>query len=117
MEQSKSILSFILETATRRLFSTFSCALYLFFMYVRAEKVFSHKYASLVNQSGSVRWSASWDQVLNQKYAHLVPQLIQAARHILRKSKSDIEWTCIFIAMSRICLSSGSSVLLARYSL
>ena len=61
MEQSKSILGSILEKATQRSFSTSSCDLYLFFMYVRAEKVFSHKYASLVNQSGLVRWSASWD--------------------------------------------------------
>ena len=97
MEQSKSILGFILETATQRSFSTFSCALYLFFMFVRAEKAFSHKYASLVNQSGSVRWSASWNQCSIRNMRTSSRSSYRRLGTFPRKSKSDIEWTCFYV--------------------
>ena len=93
MEQSKSIPGFILETATRRSF----CALHLFFMFVRAEKVFSHKYASLVNQSGSVRWSASWDPCSIRNMRTSSRSSYRRLSTFPRRSKSDIEWTCFYV--------------------
>ena len=121
MEQSKSILCFILETATRRSFSTFSCALYLFFMSVRAEKVSSHKYDSLVNQSGSVRWSASWDPRSIRNMRTLSRSSCRRLSTSPRRSKSDIEWMCFYVVehfyrnVKNMC--PGSSVLLAWDSL
>ena len=97
MEQSKSILGFILETATLTLFSRFSFALYLFFMFVRAEKDFSHKYASLVNQSGSVRWSASWDTYSIRNMRTLSRSSCRRLSTFPRNRKSVIEWTCFYV--------------------
>ena len=59
-------------------------------MYVRAEEVFSHKKASLVNQSGSMRldpYSIRNMRTSSRRRLSTVP----------RESKSDIEWTCLHV--------------------
>ena len=78
------------------------------------------QYHNTTNQTGEV--VSELLSMLHQKYAHLVPQLIQAVQHI---SPQEQVWYWVdvflcswpFLSQCQECLSSGSSVLLARDSL
>ena len=70
---------------------------FILYVFVRAEKVFSHKYASLVNQSGSVRWSASWDPCSIRNMRTSSRSSYRRLSTFPRRSKSDIECTCFYV--------------------
>ena len=61
MDGTLSILGLIVETATRKSSSTFRRDLYLFLIYISAEKVFSHGYVDIPSRLKSRTQQASWN--------------------------------------------------------